>query len=133
MFKIVKEIRDTKGQLRFTRRHIFSTPWFHCYIHRILHQDDDFHLHNHPWTFLGIILWGGYEERTPKGGSRNRRIGSIGYGGLGYYHKVAKIFGPTTSLFFTGVKRYDWGYMTSEGFIQNERYRELKHKNQLPK
>src|SRR5690606_17757961 len=98
---------------------LFSTPWFHCYLHRIYQPDFDAHLHSHPWKFWGIILSGGYLEETPAG-VRRRGRGSWGGGDPQYFHKIKTLLKPTTSLFFTGKKVYPWGYQTSQGFIDHE-------------
>lgn len=36
------------------------------YLHRMLRDDDDRALHDHPWWFVSIILWGGYIEIAPR-------------------------------------------------------------------
>lgn len=42
----------------------FSCKWWAVKVHNILLSDDAC-LHDHPWHFLSIILWGGYlEHRT---------------------------------------------------------------------
>lgn len=129
--KLVKEIKSQSGVLHFQRYLLFSTPWFNCYLHKIYEGDQDKHLHSHPWTFLGIILKGSYLEETQEG-MNLKSFGSIGYGGRRYFHKIKKVLSPVTSVFFTGKKTYDWGYMTSEGFISHEQYRTLKHQGKLP-
>lgn len=133
MFKLVKEIKSKEGVLHFRRYLLFSTPWFHCYLHRIYKADQDLHLHSHPWLFWGIVLWGGYLEETPKGISK-RGLLSFGGGDLNYFHKIHTMLrSPTTTLFFTGRKNYPWHYLTSEGKIDHETYRQKKHNNNLPK
>lgn len=129
--KLVKEIISQEGVVHFRRYLLFSTPWFNCYLHKIYEGDKDLHLHSHPWTFLGFILKGSYLEETPQG-LKLKTFGSGGYGDRRYFHKIKEVLSPTTSLFFTGKKTYTWGYQTSEGFIEHERYRELKHAKRLP-
>lgn len=41
------------------------TPWFKMRVHEILRSDREFHLHSHPWTFITLILFGGYWELRP--------------------------------------------------------------------
>lgn len=129
---MIKEIKSKDGVLHFRRYLLFSTKWFDCYLHRIYMPDNDLHLHNHPWSFWGIILWGEYIEEKEKGFT-SRGIGSWAGGDETYFHKIKKIVKTTTSLFFVGKKTNVWGYKTSQGFIDHETYRQLKHSGNLPK
>lgn len=36
--------------------------WINLYLHHILRSDADWALHDHPWWFVSMILWGGYWE-----------------------------------------------------------------------
>lgn len=130
--KLVKEIISKHGEVHFRRYLLFKTPWFFCYLHKIYKADEDLHLHNHPWKFWGIVLWGGYEEQLPEGVNQRGWL-SCGGGDNSSFHKIKYLFkNPTITLFFTGVKTYDWGYMTSEGVINHEVYRARKNENNLP-
>ena len=40
-----------------------DSSWFSIKLHNILISDEEC-LHNHPWTFISIILKGGYTEHT---------------------------------------------------------------------
>jgi hypothetical protein len=130
--KLVKEIKSKEGVLHFQRYLIFSTPWFHCYLHKIYQADQDKHLHSHPWRFWGLILWGGYVEETEQG-IKTRGWLSSGGGDLNYFHKIHTMLqSPTITLFFTGRQTYPWYYLTSEGKIDHESYRQRKYDNSLP-
>lgn len=48
----------------YMHRWILETPWFSLRIHHILRSDEDRALHDHPWNFASLILWGGYFEVT---------------------------------------------------------------------
>ena len=132
MFRLIKEIKSKTGEIHFRRYLLFSTPWFHCYLHRIYKADQDLHLHNHPWNFWGMVLWGGYLEKTSEG-IKTRGFLSCGGGNRKYFHKIEEmITSPTTTLFFVGKKTYPWGYKTSEGIIEQSVYRERKNQGSLP-
>src|SRR6185503_13941469 len=45
-----------------TRLHVFKTPWFAVCLHWINGPDPEPHLHDHPVSFLSLILKGGYVE-----------------------------------------------------------------------
>ena len=129
--KVLKEIRDKKGNLVFRRYQLFSTPWFHCYLHEWYRADEDRHLHTHPWNFFGIILKGGYIEETPNGINK-KGPGSIIMGKHSYVHKVQKLLAPKGyTLFFTGRETYPWGFVVDNKVIPNEEYRVLKREGKL--
>jgi hypothetical protein len=48
-----------------TRLHLLTTPWFKVYLHLFHRSDEDRELHDHPWSFVSLILWGGYHEVRP--------------------------------------------------------------------
>ncbi|WP_079767394.1 hypothetical protein [Mycobacteroides abscessus] len=41
--------------------------WLNIYLHKFLRDDDDRALHDHPWWFLSLMLWGQYVEVTDEG------------------------------------------------------------------
>jgi len=55
--------RWTEVDSEYIRRlHILKTPWFAICLHWILKPDPDPYVHDHPVTFLSLILRGGYTE-----------------------------------------------------------------------
>jgi hypothetical protein len=50
------------GEDYLFRLRIFDTPWFGVYLHDIFEPDGDRDPHNHPWSFVSIVLRGRYEE-----------------------------------------------------------------------
>lgn len=50
---------DNKPYL--VRYNLFECELFSIKIHHILLSDDDCQ-HDHPWSFISVILWGGYTE-----------------------------------------------------------------------
>lgn len=131
--KLVREIKSKEGTLHFQRYLIWENRFFNLYLHKIYEPDKDPFIHNHPWNFFGIILSGSYtEERDPifnKNILKKRNPFSILMGGVGYFHKIKTIHEPVTTLFFTGKKRYPWGYKDIKGlFVLNFLYRQNKDK-----
>lgn len=125
--KPIKEIRSKEGELHFQRWALLRTPWFHIYLHCILKADQDKHCHDHPWSFISLILWGSYVEQR-NGQLRTRKIGSIAYlPARGTYHKIYQVLKPTWTLVATNARNFPWGYDTEEGWIGHETYRKLKH------
>lgn len=102
-----------------SRIKLIQTPWFGIFIHAIRTVDPRPTLHDHPWSFLSIILKGGYYERVFAEDGRiiPRRIKWFNWKPLGKTpsHKDAHtIFmldrSPTWTLMFVGPKRRRWGY-----------------------
>lgn len=116
------------------------------YLHQMLRSDAERELHDHPWSNLSIVLWGGYIEHTfaytPTEGAplppvirKRRRPGSIvfrsaelahklelrrrcGAGGPGSVNDI--FYGedvPCWTLFFTWRKRREWGFWCEEKSI----------------
>jgi hypothetical protein len=57
-------LRRDQGKTKYLVRYtIIGCRLFSIKLHHTL-ADDPADLHDHPWTFLSIILWGGYYEWT---------------------------------------------------------------------
>lgn len=135
-------------------RWIIQTPFGGVRLQKICSSDRERHLHDHPFDFLTIRLWGrGYYEERP---DLNTFVDLKGWIASGMktvtkYHKpwsvlfrratdlhrlqLPKIFvastGPTPeraqwTLFFHGPNLREWGFQTEEGWEQWEDY-EKKH------
>lgn len=118
----------------YMHRWILETPWFTIRLHHILRSDEDRALHDHPWDFVSLILWGGYTEVTqwysPKGvdglsGPRYdyfyRRFGpgNIIRRKASDLHRLELPEGKTAwTLVFTGPTLRSWGFhIPFEGWI----------------
>lgn len=85
-------------------------------IHQMNTPDQDRVPHDHPWSFLTLILWGGYVEETPNG-RRYLKPWSIHYRPATYIHRIAEL--PRDRA-FTLVFR--WRYVRSWGFWDNGKW-----------
>lgn len=120
-------------------------------IHKFLISDDDC-LHDHPWSFISIILKGGYNEVRPKvqvgmdimnpgdmwvkedstwmAGLlyRIRQPGSIVYRPAKTIHRVELLRDsegkeiPCWSIIITFKKLKSWGFFTPKGFVNWREY-----------
>lgn len=100
--------------------------FFNVYLHKIVRDDDDRALHDHPWASLSLVLSGRYCEIThshsPAGGERaeRRRVygrGSIIYRSATYSHRLEVINQqPCWTLFLTGRKVREWGFFCRAGW-----------------
>lgn len=53
---------DNPEQLYMTRWRILETPWFGLFVHRFDGPDSRPVLHDHPWSFVSLLVRGGYVE-----------------------------------------------------------------------
>lgn len=48
------------------RWYVFRTERIGLFIHKFIRSDEDRSLHDHPWAFFVIPLWGGYIEHSDR-------------------------------------------------------------------
>jgi hypothetical protein len=132
IFKLIKEIKSKDGVLHFRRWRVLSTPWFKICLHAIYKADDDKHLHNHPWNFIGVVLKGAYTERMPGSKLIPRLPGMFAKRTRNQFHKVEDLHSPVvyTLNFMWGFKD-EWGYMVNGHFVDHEEYRKRKNNGQI--
>lgn len=131
IWKPIREIRSRTGGLHFRRWRILETRWFNIYLHHIAKSDADKDPHSHPWSFLTLILCGGYVQFIRGSFGINYYIpcrpGTLHDLKMDEYHKI-RLVKPTWTLVFTGQRHNeDWGYWTKSGFVQHEQYRKEKN------
>ena len=93
---------------------------FNVFIHKILKSDLG-DLHDHYWSYLTVILKGGYKETT-KNGTFYRKPGYIGYRKADDRHSL-ELFGdkPAWTLIFVGPNK---------GAKSHAKYNKNQQKNQ---
>lgn len=90
--------------------------FFNIYLHQVLRNDDDRALHDHPWWNVSVILKSGYYEITPKGRFRRRCPGLV-FRRATAAHRLELIDNkPAWSLFITGPKIREWGFLCPKGW-----------------
>lgn len=119
-------IRDQlTGAPYLVRWHLCKTRWFRLFLHRILREDHDREPHNHPWPWaLSLVLRGGYaEERTtPLGDPQvhpcisrlalaTHAVGGLNWIGKRVYHRITSVLPNTYTLFLTGPRTREWGFL----------------------
>lgn len=111
-------------------------PWvpFSLRLHEIITPDYDPHMHDHPWTFLSMVLRGGYTEQRPAStepcftGSRElsflayRTPGSIALRRCTDRHLISYVEPDTWTLVALGPKRHWWGFYTLKGKVYYRDY-----------
>jgi hypothetical protein len=110
----------TGGGLLLTRYHIFDNRWFGVYLHRLNQSDEERAPHDHPWSFISVLLTGGYTEVTPVFCSVNG--GCTPAEDKRWYHQLSVLFRPaeyihrleltkpTWTLVLRGPERRTWGF-----------------------
>lgn len=108
------------------RYSLFSCKWFAVKIHHILISDYDC-LHDHPWSFISLILKGSYIEETP--GSCNRignnqreyKAGSLLFRPAKWKHRLV-LTKPAWTLVVTFRKQRTWGFWAKKGWVKWTHY-----------
>lgn len=112
-----------------TRLHLLKTPWFAICLHWLNKPDPEPFLHDHPVSFLSIIIKGGYWEHRNISGkdcSGKRSIFNVVKASMNDRHTITSIIPGTITLVFMGPKTREWGFHTSDGWISWKTY----HHNQ---
>lgn len=115
-------------------------------IHNIVRDDADRELHDHPFTFLTFILWGGYFEETLD-------TSKVGIDERGYPFTKKKWYGPGSILLkraedlhrldmgpkgsawtfsLRGPTWRQWGFLTKDGWIPAYEFDTWRERNGLP-
>ena len=114
-----------RGSLYMRRWRIIHTKWFGVRVHNIVRSDIDRELHDHPFTFVSIILRGGYFEHTIDGRKTWYGPGSILVRSGDTLHKLElltidafafPLLVPAWTLVFRGRMFREWGFLTSTGW-----------------
>lgn len=108
-----KEIGWAEIGEKFTRYFLIKTRWFNVYLHQLDAPKWHPECHDHPWTFIALLLKGGYLEQIGNVVS-HRRPGSILYRPATTVHNVITPFGTSWSIILTGPKGREWGFMPCE-------------------
>lgn len=131
-----KVIVNCERQPYLHRWYVVRTERVGVFVHKFVRSDEDRALHDHPWAFIVIPLWGGYIEHSDRevppherpATSDNYRLPvrrrvwpliSARYRSTDYRHRVELINGaPSWSLFIRLRKVREWGFWLPAGFVQ---------------
>ncbi len=99
------------------------------YIHRILHDDDDRALHDHPWASLSYMVGGELLEHYMVKGEPHHIPGKSYtrtrwliprdwiYRSPRFAHRLRLISKTATTIFITGPKVREWGFHCPKGWV----------------
>jgi hypothetical protein len=126
ILKIV--LSDKSSPVYLIRWSLFSCPWFSIKLHNIQLSDDDC-MHDHPWSFLSLILNGGYYEHTPAHWLSDGPVkkwygpGRLLWRPSPWVHKLEIPEGKQAwTLVVTFKRKRDWGFITPSGWVQWSKY-----------
>lgn len=138
-------LRRFDGAIYLDRWGIESDRIGGIFLHKMSAPDPGDHLHDHPWAFASLTLWGGYvEERadcreaplfaavacrypatcTP-GVPERRRWLSWRVMRLDECHRITDLTRrPVWTLVLHGPRRRSWGFFTADGWVHYRTYDE---------
>jgi hypothetical protein len=104
------------------RLHIVKTPWFAVCLHWIRKPDAEPYLHDHPVSFLSIILRGKYAELRQRMAELSPRL--LIHRWFNFVradkhdrHRIMFTRANTLTLCFMGPKTREWGFHTRGGWV----------------
>lgn len=104
-----------------TRLHLLKTPWFAVCIHWINKPDPEPWEHDHPVSFLSIVLRGWYREWRGDGRTYARRW--FNWVRATDTHSIYDVSpGGALTVAFMGPKVREWGFHTPEGWVGWQAY-----------
>lgn len=109
------------------RLHVVKTPWFAICVHWLNTADPEQFLHDHPVSFLSIILRGAYSEW--RGAPMEMRLHRwFNFVRATDRHTIRYVMPNTVTLAFMGPKVREWGYHTPDGWVMWKQYNREKYK-----
>lgn len=120
--------------IRYT---LLTLPWFSVKIHKIL-LSDDYCLHDHPWSFVSIVLKNGYVEHSfgknigyvrhengvlTAACSKRIKAPAILFRRANWAHRL-EIDKPAITLVITFKKQRMWGFFTPQGWVKWFKYKQ---------
>lgn len=142
-------LRRSDGQVYLERWGLAHRRIGGVFLHRMTAPDPGLDLHDHPWTFLTVPLWGGYEEERLDGrraqlwAKRSERLmeaatlrrGKVEHRRafrprrmrLDECHRITRLTRPAVwTLVLLGPVRRGWGFYTPDGFVDHEAYSQAR-------
>lgn len=106
----------------FTRYTLLSTHWGNLYLHVFHRSDIRDVLHDHPWSFVSLILWRGYIEETPEGKFRRWPL-SLLFRSATWIHRVELVGErPAVTLVWVTRRKREWGFHQAGCWTQWQDY-----------
>jgi len=119
-----------------TRFHLLKTPWFAICLHWLNHPDPEPYDHDHPVTFLSLILRGWYREQRTVTLTTTHTVKHRWYNFIRatptFAHTIVEVAPKTLTLAIMGPKTREWGYHLPGGWMHWKTYTDLKRRGIQP-
>lgn len=110
---VIRACDRTKGTL-LVRYFLLHTRPISVFLHHLMLSDEDRALHDHPWSFITILLSNGYWEHTTTERIWRRRF-SVLYRPAEWQHRL-ELERPCWTLVIKFRSRREWGFITASGW-----------------
>jgi len=88
-----------------------KTRWFGVRLHRWKKDDNDEFSHDHPWSFVTLVLWGGYTDVSHDGVVDHLSAGSVRFRRAEHRHTVKDCAGCWTLVVMGPTRRDGHAYI----------------------
>lgn len=105
-------LRNGILHVNMVRYYLIKSRYFEVYFHQFI-DDDESVLHDHPWSFLTIILSGGYDEELSDGTMRHLGPGRVVFRDAAHRHRVLiadRLTGRVWTVVATGRRKATWSF-----------------------
>lgn len=125
-----REIGDPEGGVYLVRWILAEAFGFRLMLHRFVRDDWARDLHDHPWWFVSLLIWGRYCEEG-KDRVRFRFAGTGIARRATWRHRIMVVNprtgrkGPAWTLVLTGRRQRDWGFWTRGRWAHHREYLRL--------
>lgn len=132
------DINGPDGTLYLRRFTLLKLFGWKLLLHRIARPDYSRELHDHPWSFITVVLRGGYVEQVESldgewAQFRANRPGRVRFNRLPFPHRVTELInGDSWSLVIHGPDRREWGFYTDCGWMPWQQYCDRVYKGLPP-
>lgn len=111
-------------QVLLIRWRVVQTPWFSVFVHKHLRPDPQRDLHDHPFSFVSLIVKGGYRELRHRASLPLLHVAlSMRFMRATWPHSILDLVRvPTWTILFIGPRYRDWGFYTDAGWVHHKDY-----------
>lgn len=110
-----------KKECPYAYRWLLNLGLFSIRLHLWLRSDDKRHMHDHPWSFVTLVLRGSYVDVSPAGRDQ-LRWGSVRYREATHRHYVEVPATGALTLLVTSAPVRNWGFWVKGKFKRPLRY-----------
>jgi len=109
-----EDVGPTPEETYMERWILFKRFGVGMYVHHFLLDDNDRHLHDHPWNFVSFMFKGSYKEETPGKQVMTYKAPGLRFIPSTLCHRLIDNKDCWT-LIFLGRKVREWGFIEDDG------------------